>query len=123
MDSPFADLQPTVSIDEYVFCTLPPGPLPPNGAEPIALVRESEGLTLVLERQSARRLGLPEAFVCRQITLAAPTDLNSVGILARVTAALAEAGIPVNPVAGYYHDHLFVPVDRADEAMRVLGGS
>jgi hypothetical protein len=26
----------------------------------------------------------------------------------------------VNPVAGYFHDHLFVPQDRADDAMAVL---
>jgi hypothetical protein len=30
------------------------------------------------------------------------------------------AFISVNPVSGFYHDHLFVPVDRAEEAMRLL---
>jgi hypothetical protein len=33
---------------------------------------------------------------------------------------LARAGIGVNPVAGFYHDHLFVPAARAGEAMAVL---
>jgi hypothetical protein len=26
----------------------------------------------------------------------------------------------VNPVSGYFHDHLFVPADRAEEAMAML---
>ncbi|MEL6319244.1 MAG: ACT domain-containing protein, partial [Cyanobacteria bacterium J06626_14] len=33
---------------------------------------------------------------------------------------LSQAGISVNPVAGYYHDHLFVPNDRAMDAMTIL---
>jgi hypothetical protein len=39
-----------------------------------------------------------------------------------VTARLAEAGIAVNPVSGFHHDHLFVPEDRAEAAMEVLRG-
>jgi hypothetical protein len=26
----------------------------------------------------------------------------------------------VNPVSGFYHDHLFVPAERAAEAMTIL---
>ena len=26
----------------------------------------------------------------------------------------------VNPVSAYFHDHLFVPADRADEAVALL---
>ena len=26
----------------------------------------------------------------------------------------------VNPVSAFHHDHLFVPADRADDAMRIL---
>ena len=26
----------------------------------------------------------------------------------------------VNPVSAYFHDHLFVPADRAGEAMEIL---
>ena len=40
--------------------------------------------------------------------------------MAAVATALAAKDIPVNPVAGYYHDHLFVPEARADEAMQIL---
>ncbi|WP_353843164.1 ACT domain-containing protein, partial [Mesorhizobium sp.] len=37
-----------------------------------------------------------------------------------ITARLAAAGMGVNPVSAFYHDHLFVPADRAEEAMELL---
>jgi hypothetical protein len=43
-----------------------------------------------------------------------------VGFLAAITARLAEAGISVNAVSAFHHDHLFVPADRGDEAMAAL---
>ena len=33
---------------------------------------------------------------------------------------LAKAGIPCNAVAAFHHDHLFIPVDRADDAFSLL---
>ena len=54
------------------------------------------------------------------ITLTVHSALDAVGFLAAITARLAEAGISVNAVSAFHHDHLFVPVDRADEAMALL---
>ena len=48
------------------------------------------------------------------------SDLNAVGLTAAFASALGGAGISCNVVAGAYHDHLFVPVERADDAMRAL---
>jgi len=48
------------------------------------------------------------------------SSLEAVGFLAAVSARLAEAGIGVNAVSAFYHDHLLVPEHRADEAFRVL---
>jgi hypothetical protein len=45
------------------------------------------------------------------------SSLEAVGFLAAITARLAETGISVNVVSAFYHDHLFVPHDRADEAL------
>ncbi len=42
--------------------------------------------------------------------------LDVVGFLAAVTAALADAGIGANAVSAFFHDHLFVPLDRAEAA-------
>ena len=42
------------------------------------------------------------------------------GFHAAITTCLANAGISVNAVIAFHHDHLFVPKDRADEAIRLL---
>jgi hypothetical protein len=42
------------------------------------------------------------------------------GLAAAVSGALAAAGIACNVVAAVHHDHLFVPQDRAAEAMEIL---
>ena len=65
-------------------------------------------------------MGLSAQFRCRMITLEIHSSLQAVGFLAAVTARLAAADMGVNPVSGYFHDHLFVPEDRAEEAMRIL---
>ena len=54
------------------------------------------------------------------ITLEVQSDLTAVGFVAAVARALADAGIPANAVAAYNHDHLFVPAERADAALRTL---
>ena len=54
------------------------------------------------------------------ITLEIHSSLQAVGFLAAVTARLAAADMGANPVSGYFHDHLFVPEDRSEEAMRIL---
>lgn len=104
----------------HVFATLAPGTT--IDVEPVASIVEREGRTVVLPEADAQRLGLASTYRCAWITLRAYTALDGVGLLARVTAALAARGISVNPVAGFHHDHLFVPVERADEALEVLRG-
>jgi hypothetical protein len=88
----------------------------------VHIFHESEGTTLVVTREEAEAAGLAYQFASRLITLTVHSSLESVGFLAAVTAPLAEAGISVNAVSAFYHDHLFVPVDRAEEAMRILRG-
>jgi hypothetical protein len=88
--------------------------------EPVCVFREAEGCTLILRRGEAERLGLAFIYPCRMITLTVHSSLDAVGLLARVSALLAERGISVNAVSAYYHDHLFVPVERAEEALRAL---
>lgn len=46
--------------------------------------------------------------------------LGAVGFLAAVAKALAEQGTACNAVSGVYHDHLFVPADRAGDATAVV---
>jgi len=46
--------------------------------------------------------------------------LDAVGLTAAVSSALAAHGIPCNVLAGYHHDHLLVPIERAELAIAIL---
>lgn len=85
-----------------------------------AIVVEDEGTTVVLEVGEAAKLELDGEGRFAWITLTAATQLDAVGITAAVSTALAERGIACNVLAGFHHDHLLVPEDRADEALEVL---
>jgi hypothetical protein len=113
-------MQPVLLPEEYVFCTLLTGqPLPPDIA-PVGTFREAEGLTLILLRQQAEAAALSYNYPCRMITLNVHSSLEAVGFLARITTKLASHGISVNAVSAFYHDHLFVPTARAEEALSLL---
>ena len=104
----------------FVFATLPPGTPLPSGLNPVMVFREREGDTLILLEEDARAAGLSSAFPSRMVTLNVHSSLDAVGFLAAITTRLAAAGMGVNPVSAFFHDHLFVPADRAEEAMELL---
>ncbi|MCO5969727.1 ACT domain-containing protein [Actinoallomurus soli] len=114
-----AGLDPVPHDGEYVFVTLADRRTP-AGADPVFAFDEDEGRTLVLPRAQAEESGLTGVFPSAWITLRIHSSLEAVGMLAAVTAALAEAGIACNAVSAFYHDHLFVPYDRARDALAVL---
>ena len=60
------------------------------------------------------------AFRSAWITLAVHSDLAAVGLTAAFARALGDAGVSCNVIAGVHHDHLFVPVDRAADALAAL---
>lgn len=115
-----AGMQPDLSDEEYAFCTVGEDELRMLDLPTICTFRENEGVTVILLADEAKRRGYTAAFLSRMITLQIHSSLEAVGFLARVTGRLAEAGISVNAVSAYYHDHLFVPRDRADEALSIL---
>jgi len=43
-----------------------------------------------------------------------------VGFLAAITTMLAAKDISVNAVSAYFHDHIFVPYERREDAMECL---
>src|SRR5262245_46833968 len=88
--------------------------------ETISWIREAEGTSIIIPLEIAERLGLKIGFKTDWITLDVASDLASVGLTAAVSTALANAGISCNIVAGYHHDHLFVPVGKGQEALQVL---
>ena len=117
LDTLIAAMSASLVESEYVFATCT---AVPDGVSARMQFAEAEGITLILLRQEAEAAGLDYEFPCRMITLDIHSALDAVGFLARITAALALHDMGVNPVSGFYHDHLFVPADRAGDAMQIL---
>ncbi|QKC81017.1 ACT domain-containing protein [Mesorhizobium sp. NZP2077] len=117
-----ASMTPELLDGIYVFTTLAPGILQPEGLEATMVFREREGTTLIVTEEAAKAAGLTPSFRCRMITLNIHSSLEAVGFLAAITTRLAAVGMGVNPVSAFYHDHLFIPAERGEEAMVLLRG-
>ncbi|MGI9605119.1 MAG: ACT domain-containing protein [Acidimicrobiales bacterium] len=85
-----------------------------------AVLAESEGYTAVATVAEAERRGWHVDFVAAWLTVNVHTSLEGVGLTAMLSTALAEQAIPCNILAGYFHDHLLVPLDRVEDALAVL---
>ncbi len=114
-----ANLRPEVRSGTYVFAAVAEESAAIR-RDAVVTVREAEGLTVVLPRAAAENHGLRYLFEAAWITLTVHSALDAVGLTAAVATALARAGIPCNVVAGYHHDHLFVPAARRQDALDVL---
>lgn len=88
--------------------------------EAVMVFREVEGMTVIVRSEVAKTLDQKNQPQWAMITLTIHSDLSAVGFLAAITDKLAKAGISVNPVSAFYHDHLFVPWEKREEAMSVL---
>jgi hypothetical protein len=113
-----AGMAPDLRPGEYVFCAA--GDRDWAALEPLAMFREAEGVSLILERGAAEAAGFQAVAPMVLITLNVYSALDGVGLTAAVAAALASAGIACNMVAALNHDHVFVPVERANEAVAIL---
>ncbi len=85
-----------------------------------ARIEEAEGTTWVVPIDVARDAGIDVEFEAAWLTLTVHSALEAVGLTASFSRALGDEDIPCNVLAGYHHDHLLVPVARADDAIRTL---
>ncbi|MFT4519175.1 MAG: hypothetical protein ACI9JM_001566 [Halioglobus sp.] len=115
-----SSLTPELLPEEFVFCTVADDALDYAKLSPLATFREKEGVTLVLDLGVAEQAGLAFESVFRCITLGVHSSLDAVGLTAAVSSALAQRGISANVIAAYHHDHIFVPVQRAHDALVAL---
>ncbi len=113
-----AGMTPELKGGVYAFCAA--GDRDWRALEPLAMFREAEGVSLILEADAARAAGFVTEAPMGLITLNVYSALDGVGLTAAVASALAEAGIACNMVAALNHDHVFVPADRAEEALTIL---
>ena len=115
------NLSPILLDGEFVFCSFADAGYGDYAElEPVAAVREAEGLTLVIPRAAADARGLDYDSAFRMITLRVHSSLDAVGLTAAFAGKLTEHGISANVVAGYYHDHIFVQAADADRALAAL---
>jgi uncharacterized protein len=91
-----------------------------NNESIISTFRESEGTTLIVELRAAEQAGLPILFRAAWITLTVHSDLEAVGLTAAFARVLGNAGISCNVVAAAFHDHIFVPIEKTQLAMKAL---
>ena len=91
-----------------------------------ALVADKDEVTLLMpdEARADFRARLRQAEASEQayrlITLDLALDPDLVGLIARLTEALAAVDIPILAFAAYSRDHLLVPAVDFDKAMRTL---
>ncbi|MEW6748407.1 MAG: ACT domain-containing protein [Candidatus Micrarchaeota archaeon] len=90
----------------------------------VCIFRESEGLTIVFSEDAkeevAELTGKEIMGPFALITMTAQTELNAIGILAKITDALAKEKIAVNAFSAYYHDHILVPYGKKERATAIL---
>ena len=77
-------------------------------------------MSLLLGKARADQAGLEYSGVFKGITLSVHSSLEAVGFTAAVANKLAASGISANVIAAHYHDHVFVPADRAEQALSLL---
>lgn len=142
LDDMLSGMSPKLDDQAYHFITFAPEDgLAASMHNPFAMIQEDEGTTFIVHAGGVRldgpvvdeRMGVTQIRPAEgsdvtggegpefaRITLQVHSALDGVGLTAAVSTALAKAGIACNIIAGYHHDHLFVPWERRDEAMTLL---
>ncbi len=114
-------MTPHLQNEVYVFVTKPH---PCNTAryleQALCIFEEDEGVSMIMSVANAESHGFATDQRMCCITLKVFSSLEGVGLTAGVSGALAAEGIACNAVAAFHHDHLFVPEERAQDAMGIL---
>lgn len=110
-------------LDEpFTICRLDPaGPVPPWAMAGAfwCILRTEDELSIVCEASQVPPHHRQEG-PWRALKVAGPLDLGLVGILANLTASLAQAGIPVFAVSSFDTDYLLVRSQRLAAAAAAL---
>ncbi|MDH3294987.1 MAG: ACT domain-containing protein [Acidimicrobiia bacterium] len=104
----------------YVFIAIPADHDQPSARGVEAMLVEAEGVTVVATVEAAEANGWSHDGRWAWLSLDVHSSLEAVGLTAAFATALAGDDLPCNVLAGYHHDHLLVPIDRADDAIACL---
>ena len=115
-----SSLELSIHPSIFVFLNFPPSTNPPTSLFQQMMFREAEGLTVISTLDSAEEHGLSYTFPSRMITCEVHSSLQAVGFIAEIARVLTEHDLGVNPVSGFYHDHLFIPTGSEQDAIAAL---
>ena len=113
--------QMSPSLDDQVWAFVSVGEVSSEyvAEHALATFRETEGTTLIVPWERAEEFDVCSEPMAR-ITLSIHSSLEAVGLTAAVSQALASEAISANVVAGFYHDHIFVPQTTGERAVACL---
>ena len=121
LDEIIESMNPEIIEDEFIFSTVDSKTFLKLDLSKILLTfQEKEGLTIITTKNYAEENNLDYEGVWGLITLTVNSDLKAIGLLSTVTNALAKEMISVNAVSAYYHDHLFVPIEKLNKSLEIL---
>ena len=114
-------MEPVLDERDFVFCSFPTLDWDQmRELNPIGIFHEKEGVTFILDTKNAVDKKIDYLSVYRLITLNVHSSLDAVGLTAAFSAKLAEKNISANVVAAYYHDPIFVPEEKAEQALEAI---
>ncbi|HEX4876375.1 MAG TPA: ACT domain-containing protein [Chitinophagaceae bacterium] len=119
LDILLKSMKPQLNEGSYVFCNIHDiSNL--DITDCLMTFKEAEGITVIINKETADKYGLNYTYVASWITLTVHSSLEAVGLTAAFSGALANENISCNVVAGYYHDHIFVDTKDAEKAIEIL---
>ena len=114
LETLLSSIDPVLDERSFVFCTFPEFHWDDiHQLNPIGFFHEKEGLTLIITH-------IDYESVYKLISLNVHSSLDAVGLTAAFSTKLAEKNISANVVAAYYHDHIFVPEAKAEQALAAI---
>jgi len=113
------NLSPQLNEGVFVFCSVE-NAKNINEEYIMASIIETKGKTIVLKREVADSLKLSYSVTMNWITLNVNSSLELVGLGAIISQKFAYNRITYNLIAGYYHDHIFVPIKDTERALNLL---
>lgn len=115
------NLDPYIVKESFIFMTSDAEPAELfKTLNPIATFMEDEGLTLVITQHCADKNVIKYDSVFKCISLGIHSSLESYGLISTISNELTKSNISTNVFSGYFHDHIFVESNKANQALKVI---
>lgn len=111
-------MNPTLHAEAYGIVLDAQNIFPKSKA--FAVIAEEEGVTIIATIEALQGAEIVAPSKWARITLTIHSSLDAVGLTAAFATALKDVGISANVIAGFYHDHIFVPWGKGKEAVNAL---